>query len=245
MLNPPSFPNDVADKGQVSLLLVLTLEEIWKARNFSLHHNCNWDVSSSISLIQSRCIECYAISAPLIAPHPPPLMHSWSPPPTDSIKINVDVAISDSQATIVVVACDHLGVPFKVWVMLIKRTYPLQVEIEALLWAVQLAKVEKWSQVIFEKDAKICFDAINTPNHPYPWSIHTQLLNILALVECFISCSFVWVSRTCNGVARHISRFSLESHLAFFFFLDNLPPALWMFVRQIIPLVLCFFSNAL
>nr|POE70004.1 hypothetical protein CFP56_69628 [Quercus suber] len=83
--------------------------------------------------------------APLIAPHPPPLMHSWSPPPTDSIKINVDAAISDSQATIVVVACDHLGVPFQVWVMLIKRTYPLQVEIEALLWAVQLAKVEKWS----------------------------------------------------------------------------------------------------
>ena len=153
-------------------------------------------------------------------------MHSWFPLPIDSIKINVDAAISYSQATITVVARDHHGVPLKVWARLIKRTSPFQVETEALLWAVQLAKVEKLSHVIFEKDAKICFDAINTPNHPYPWRIHTPLLNILALVKCFISCSLVWVSRTCNGVAHHVARFSLESRLAFFFFLDNSPPAL-------------------
>ena len=30
------------------------------------------------------------------------------------------------------------------------------------MWAVQLAKVERWSKVIFEGDAKICFDAINS-----------------------------------------------------------------------------------
>ena len=100
--------------------------------------------------------------------------HAWSPSPSDCIKINLDAAISDTQATIVVVARDHCGVPLKVWARLIKKTTPLQAETAALLWAVQLAKVEKWSKVIFEWDAKICFDAINSPSQPALPLVHSD-----------------------------------------------------------------------
>ena len=86
-------------------------------------------------------------------------MQSWCPPPLGCIKINVDAAISSSQAAIAVVPRDHRGVPIKIWARLTKKTSPLQAETEALLWAIQLAKVEKWSHVTFEGDAKICFDA--------------------------------------------------------------------------------------
>ena len=68
-------------------------------------------------------------------------------------KINVDAAISDSQATIAVISRDRFGVPIKIWARSIKKSTPLQTETEALLWAVQLAKAEKWSHVICEGDA--------------------------------------------------------------------------------------------
>ena len=48
--------------------------------------------------------------------------------------------------------------------------------------------------------SKVCFDAINAPNQPFPWCIRTQLLNTIAVAEFFSSCSFVWISRTGNGV---------------------------------------------
>ena len=115
---------------------------------------------------------------------------------------------------------------FESYARLLKKTTPLQAETTALLWAVQLAKAENWSRVIFERDAKICFDAINAPSQPFPWCIWTQLLNTIALADFFFSCSFVWISRSCNGVAHQVARFSLLSHLAFVFLLDNLPPTL-------------------
>ena len=64
MLNPPALPSNDSGNGHVPLLLVLTLEEIWRARNFSLHHNCHWDISASIRLVHSRYFEYTAISAP-------------------------------------------------------------------------------------------------------------------------------------------------------------------------------------
>ena len=48
--------------------------------------------------------------------------------------------------------------------------------------------------------SKVYFDAINAPNQPFPWCIRTQLLNTIAVAEFFSSCSFVWISRTGNGV---------------------------------------------
>ena len=83
-------------------------------------------------------------------------MSLWSPPSADCIKINIDAAISDTNAAIVVVARDHHGVPIKIWARLIKETTPLQAKTATLLWAVQLAKLENWSRVIFEGDAKVC-----------------------------------------------------------------------------------------
>lgn len=90
--------------------------------------------------------------------HPPPLL-IW-------IKLNVDAALFDSNAAIAVIARNHLIVPIKIWARTTKKSSPLLAKTEALLWAVQLAKVERWWHVIFEGDSKICFDAVNSPNLP-------------------------------------------------------------------------------
>ena len=124
------------------------------------------------------------------------------------------------------IAREHLGVPLKIWARVIKKTSPLQAKTEVLLWAVQLAKSENWRNVIFEGAVKICFDAINNPDLPCPWILPIPRCNILALVEWFSSCSFVWVKRSCNGVAHQAARSAVISCLSFFFHKDNLPPAL-------------------
>ena len=165
----------------------------------------------------------------------------WSPPPLGSIKLNVDAAISNISAAIAVVARDHLGVPVKVWARTIKKTSPIQAETDALLWALQLAKVEKWSHVVLEGDAKICNDAINKPSNPCPWMLIIPIQNIRALLDCFSSCSFVWVNRSCNGVAHHAARFALNFRLSFFFNKDNLPPALAACCKTDYPLCSSFF----
>ena len=101
------------------------------------------------------------------------------------IKLNVDAATSNNSTAIAVVARNHLGVPVKVWVRSIKLTTPLQAETEALLWAMQLARIEKWNHVVFEGDAKICIDAINNPSNPCPWTLIIPIRNICALLDCF------------------------------------------------------------
>ena len=74
------------------------------------------------------------------------------------------------------------------------------------------------------------------------WTLHTPIFNILALAEFFVSCSFVWVRRTCNGVAHHATRFALSSHLSFSFNKDSLPPALMAICKADYPPCFSFFQ---
>jgi len=82
------------------------------------------------------------------------------------VKINVDAAISTSHACLAAVTRDHHGVPIKILARITKVASPLLAESEALLWAVQLAIREGWNHVIFEGDAKSCFDAVNSCELP-------------------------------------------------------------------------------
>ena len=91
-----------------------------------------------------------------------------------------------------VVARNHLKVPVKIWVRATKKSSLLQAETDALLWAMQLAKIERWSHVIFEGDAKICIDAINNPDNSCPWTLIIPIRNISALKDCFTSFFFLF-----------------------------------------------------
>ena len=102
----------------------------------------------------------------------------------------MDATTSNSSIAIAVIARDHLRVPVKICARTTKKSSPLQVETDALLWAMQLAKIERWSHVIFEGDAKICIDAINNPNNSFPWTLIIPICNISTLKDCFTSFFF-------------------------------------------------------
>ncbi|XP_023912636.1 uncharacterized protein LOC112024225 [Quercus suber] len=241
VLHPPELLNSESDQGMVSLNMALILEEIWQSRNRVLHHAIRWDILDSIRTVQTRFQVC---SSSLFSPTSPlthPIQQHWTPPPAGWIKINVDAAVSSNLASIAVFARNHLGTPIKAWARTIRISTPLQAETKALLWAIQLARIEKWSHVLFEGDAKQCFDAINAPDSQVPWAIHAPISNIRCLTVYFVSFAFVWVPRSCNGVAHHAAKAALESRMSFCFHKDNLPPDLLVACKEDFPN--CFLSS--
>lgn len=57
VLDPPSGFEDAQKQWQTSLIMALTIEEIWKSRNNALQHNAAWDVTISIQHIHHRFYE--------------------------------------------------------------------------------------------------------------------------------------------------------------------------------------------
>ena len=141
-------------------------------------------------------------------PHPSLSTTPGSPPPENWIKLNVDAALSNSKASLAVVARDHNSLVINVWARLVRIHSLLQDEADAFLWAFQLSNREHRSHVIFKDDAKACFDSLSSTELTVDLSIHATLSNILSLAECFVDCSSIWVKRICNSVAHAAAKFA-------------------------------------
>ena len=60
-----------------------------------------------------------------------------------------------------------------------------------LLWALELAQANCFSNVVVEGDAKVCVDAINAGNDETPWCILPIITNAKNMVSIFCCCSFL------------------------------------------------------
>lgn len=104
--------------------------------------------------------------------------------------------------------------------LLLKAELNWQVEAykkSSILWVVQFAKSENWDHVIFEGDAKVCFDPLSFPLWSPDWSIGNIISNILYFKKPFISCCFSWLKRECNVVDHAAAKFSRYSCQSFCF----------------------------
>ena len=242
ILNPPKFLGNNTDVKKVYLNMALILEEIWLSRNRMLHRNCSWDLAATIHSIHSRFHECSLSLYTPTTPKTPTTQHLWTPSPLGWIKINVDAIVSANLASIAVVSRNHSGTPIKIWARTIKKTTPLQAKTEALHWVVQLAKIEDWRYVIFKGNAKQFFDAINSPNIPYSWSIHTTISNIRNLASLFTYALLFGFLEP--AMVLHTMQQGLLFYLGFLFSSIRIifPLPCWLLVRMIIPLVFPVFK---
>ncbi|KAK9992273.1 hypothetical protein SO802_027258 [Lithocarpus litseifolius] len=141
ILNPPLPTHQSSDLKTVSLIMALTLEEIWRLSNSNLHSKGHFNLADSVILIHRRVREFSECA----------------------------------KAALAVVARDSRGSLCNIWARTSSHCSPLQAEVEALLWAVSIAKSEKWSHVIFEGDAKICFDALTSVSDPPNLAIQASI----------------------------------------------------------------------
>ena len=69
------------------------------------------------------------------------------------------------------VARNEFGEVLKVRAKIHDLCTPTQAKAGAILWALSLAIVENWCNIIVEGDSKICFDVLSKVEEPSDWSI--------------------------------------------------------------------------
>ena len=207
--------------------MALVIDEIWMSRNLKQFSNIDPDAMKARQNIQTRFNEIVKDFSSATQPLKELSSKTWSPPPSGCIKLNVDAAFQqDPVSALAVVARNHLGEVLSIWAKKHHSSSPVIAEGEALYWAVNLAIKEGWKSVIFEGDAKNCFDPLINPDLSPEWLTHNIIYNICSLVVAFDFVYFCWVRRSCNSAAHVAVKFALNSDLEYRFNKGNLPPLL-------------------
>ena len=103
---------------------------------------------------------------------------------------------------------------------------------------------ECWNHVIFEGDSKICIDAALDRSGSSVWAIEHLVSDICLFARSFLSCSFVWVNRSCNNAAHTAAKFAFESNVSCVFLVRVIFPLVWLLlVGKTPPFVSMFLSQ--
>ena len=79
------------------------------------------------------------------------------------MKLNVDAGFTNDNASIAVVARDSFGAILQCWSKCCNTTDPCIAEALTVVWALQLASLEKLVDIQVEGDAQVCINVINGP----------------------------------------------------------------------------------
>uniref|UniRef100_A0A2N9HV68 Reverse transcriptase domain-containing protein n=1 Tax=Fagus sylvatica TaxID=28930 RepID=A0A2N9HV68_FAGSY len=150
--------------AQTSIHVALILECIWNLRNQVMHNNS-------------------AVHIGVV-----------NPPQPNVIKLNVDAAVNINGVTITVVARNSVGHILFGLAKRIQSNDPCYAEAAALSWALEIAILESFTDIIVEGDAKVCIDAVFVTPDKAPWKIQTLMANVFILVVNFNMCVFSWIS---------------------------------------------------
>ncbi|XP_075636798.1 uncharacterized protein LOC142609041 [Castanea sativa] len=147
---------------------------------------------------------------------------------------------SNTATALGVIARNHKGEVTGIWGRCRSLCPPLQAEAATLLWAIEIAKREHWHHVVFEGDAKACFEHLSQSDSTPDWLISTFINNILGLALCFSSVKFSWVRRVGNSAAHEVARFALSSIQSFIFHNGNIPPVIEFVCKADYPACISF-----
>ena len=201
----------------------LTIESIWNLRNAAVHNSYQGCVISICKGMELRILEHLQVFQQIPKPN---VLYcvKWVPPPLHLIKINVDAAWNPSKASIAVVARDHRGFVLKAWSKQLDAADLMIVEATAIWWALELAILEGFQDIIIESDAKACIDALLGNPQETLWKINNMCFDIKILALKFIACDFVWAKRGANEVAHELAKFVTAIPSPFICFQETLPP---------------------
>ena len=107
-----------------------------------LHHKGPVDLQAARLRINAKLSEYCRVFSQSEALSPEKNVAKWAPPPVGIIKMNVDAALSQSNAALAVIAKDNARAVVKVWTKIIPLCSPILAETEAILWALHLVTGE-------------------------------------------------------------------------------------------------------
>ena len=126
---------------------------------------------------------------------------SWSPPPSNWIKMDVDAAFREEKTTVAVVSRDSMGNTLKAWSDQFLSNNPLVGEARAAWSAMMLAASEGYENIILEGDAWNVIEPICNADVDPHWSIKSLYDDILYFVKYFKNVKFSFVCREGNVFA--------------------------------------------
>ena len=205
--------------------VLLTLECIWTMRNIAIHKDPHLNIYNTVKGLELR-ISDHSSSITLSNNHPIGPCAKWLPPPGQVVKLNTDAAVHTSFLSIAVVARDANGFIHSAWTKHIEVVDPEVAEASAILWAIQLAKLEDFQNVIVESDSKVPVDCMNGIQAEANWKIAAIVLDVNFLSLDFVSCCFSWVKREANMVAHALAKFAVSFNSDFSYNATSLPSLL-------------------
>ena len=123
-------------------------------------------------------------SAPLII---------WKPPPPNIVKFNTDATVKSNYSSIAMVARDAAGLVLKASAKCLGSSDPIIVEALTIKWALELAKLEGFNDIIVESDSKGCIEALLGYPAASCGKIDTIYSDVNSLASNLLSICFYWV----------------------------------------------------
>ena len=95
----------------------------------------------------------------------------WNNPTRERTKINCDAAVGKFDSAIAMIARDWRGNLVFACSIKVNTNIPVQVEAEALRWAVSTAMNHKLINVSFERDCQVCIQSLTSSSNSIPWRV--------------------------------------------------------------------------
>uniref|UniRef100_A0A2N9FLL0 Reverse transcriptase domain-containing protein n=1 Tax=Fagus sylvatica TaxID=28930 RepID=A0A2N9FLL0_FAGSY len=227
VINPPMCSGmsfNKSSKEKVAIQIALTLDYIWSLRNNFVFNGPYTHLHNSLRALKLRVAEHLAIVeedgrislAPLII---------WKPPPPNIVKFNTDAAVKSTYSSIAVVACDDTGLVLKAWAKCLGSSDPIIVEALAIKWALELARIGGFNDIIVESDSKGCIEALLGYPAASCWKIDTICSDVNSLASNFLSICFYWVKREANTIAHELASSTSSLHSSLSCNASSLPPS--------------------
>ncbi|PON57500.1 hypothetical protein PanWU01x14_174060 [Parasponia andersonii] len=152
-------PNHNSSFNEFLLFASLCVEAIWIECNLISHDNGDTCV---VTIIHSLSMQLQNYRQVLSSDHDHDQLNihptCWLPPPPPWIKINVDVAIRNDVAIATAVARDDQGTVLDAYTSVVQLTYPLVIEVAAMLLGIHLTREQYWPKKVIESD---CMQLVN------------------------------------------------------------------------------------
>ena len=127
----------------------------------------------------------------------------WSSPPKHGLKINVDAVVGPSFFVIAAVTRDWRGNVVFAGSRKVNTIIPLQVEAQAMRWALSLVSDLRCDFVSLEIDSQVLAKLISNSTTPPPWRIKFLCSDLRSFLSSYSNVAVRWVPKI-QGSQYHI-----------------------------------------
>jgi hypothetical protein len=199
-----SFGIPLMDQHKFQIFAAVACDILWFYRNKAYHDGLSYDAISVSRHINKITLEHYQAWHPSSST----LEETWTPPPTNWVKINFDTAIRDSFSAQAAICRDDKGHILQAISQISISCSPNVGEAMAAQLAISLALSLKKDRFIIEGDSEVVVLSLKNPNFVRDWRISAIILNSLESIPSTSLWEVRNISRSANFCAHSMAHWA-------------------------------------